>query len=514
MAFSDRLRRNRFPDEEKRSVFGGILDWLLAPLLLIWLLSAALMLNFAHDIAGDPYDQALAEKARLIAGLVTAEGRRSKDNLQTQARALLPASDADTVYFQVVADKLVAGDAGISLPPGPLPAGGGDGRSRAAPAQNDVAPNRPAAAAAPPTDQIHFRDDDVAGNEVRVAWLYVTVKPDQAPVLVQVAETRNKRRALAGKIMTGTVLPQFALVPIAVLLVWIGLGRGLRPLNRLGGKIRARLPFDLSPISTGGVPEEIKPIIFAFNDMMARLEQNLLAQQRFIGDAAHQMRTPLTGLKMQTELALTETDPENMRILLRQIAESTDRAAHLINQLLSLARAEASSKKTHAIECVNLESLARKVTQEWMPEAVAKQIDLGFENTGWPLRIEGNPVLLRELLNNLIDNAIKYTPRGGRVTVRTRAGEFAIVEVEDNGPGIPEQERPLVFERFYRILGNEASGSGLGLPIAREIAELHRGEVRLAPNPHGPGTVAQAVFPRQVREQGSGGGDQGSGIGI
>jgi two-component system sensor histidine kinase TctE len=292
-------------------------------------------------------------------------------------------------------------------------------------------------------------------------------------------------------------LPQFAVIPLAVLLVWIGLGRGIEPLNRLGRMIRRRLPTDLSPIPTAGVPEEVKPVIYAFNDMMARLEQNLQAQQRFIGDAAHQMRTPLTGLKMQTELALSETDPENMRTLLRQIAESTDRAAHLTSQLLALARAESSHKKTHEIELVDIEAQARQVTLEWVPRAMQKNIDLGFEGTGWPLQVTGNPLLLRELAVNLIDNAVKYTPEGGRVTVRTRAGEFAVLEVEDDGPGIPDNERELVFERFYRVLGNEAPGSGLGLAIVREIAELHLGSVQLKPGSSGRGTVAQAVFPRR-----------------
>ena len=143
------------------------------------------------------------------------------------------------------------------------------------------------------------------------------------------------------------------------------------------------------------------------------------------------MRTPLTGLKMQTELALSETDPQLVRASLQQIAESADRAAHLINQLLMLARAESSHEKTHSIEKVDLEALVRQTTLEWVPAALAKQIDLGFEGTGWPLQITGNPLLLRELSVNLIDNAVKYTPPGGRVTVRTRTTEFAVLEVED-----------------------------------------------------------------------------------
>ncbi|MBE7420920.1 MAG: sensor histidine kinase N-terminal domain-containing protein [Zoogloeaceae bacterium] len=472
MALSDRLFRRWQEEGERQSVFGEILDWMLMPLLLIWPLSVILIQGVANGIADDPYDKALADSAQAIAGLVQVRDGRLKVDIPPQARSFLQRDELDTVYFQVLGfrNELVAGEVAIRWVEPPLRIDFG---------------------------RAYFRDDEIHNEPVRVAMLYLKPLPDKEPVLLQVAETRHKRNALSSRIISGVTLPQFAVIPLAVLLVWFGLSRGIAPLNRLGVAIRRRLPTDLSPIPTVGVPEEVKPVIRAFNDMMARLEQNLQAQQRFIGDAAHQMRTPLTGLKMQTELALTETDPENMRILLRQIAESTDRAARLINQLLALARAEASSEKTHAIERVDLEALAREATLEWVPAAMAKKIDLGFEGTGWPLQVSGNPLLLRELIANLIDNAVKYTPEGGRVTVRTRATEFAVFEVEDDGPGIAETDRELVFERFYRVLGNEAPGSGLGLAIVREIAELHLGSVQLKPNPSGRGMLALAVFPRR-----------------
>jgi len=244
------------------------------------------------------------------------------------------------------------------------------------------------------------------------------------------------------------------------------------------------------------VPEEVRPLIIAFNEMMARLEENLQAQQRFIADAAHQMRTPLTGLRMQTDLALMETDPIQVHRSLIHISQSAERAGHLINQLLSLARAEASYEKIYAVERVDLETLLRAMLSDFVPRARQKNIDFGLETTGEPLLIDGNPVLLGELVKNLIDNAIKYTPEGGCVTVRTIATERAILEVEDTGIGVPDVDRERVFERFYRVLGSTESGSGLGLPIVREIAELHRAKVSLIPNPSGKGTIAQVVFPR------------------
>jgi two-component system sensor histidine kinase TctE len=458
---------------ELNSLFGEILDWMLAPLLFLWPISIAVTHNVANNIANQPYDQALAESATAIARLVTVVGDRVVVNFPAPARALLRADEFDATYYQVRGSngELVNGD-------------------REIPAV--VAPDHVEAG------EVLFRDDDISGENIRVAYTFVPLKTLRQPALVQVAETRKKRENLASRIISGVLLPQFAIIPLAVFLVYRGLTRGLAPLSRLQKRIRRRRPGDLSPLDTHGVPDELRPVVVAFNDMMARLELNLQAQQRFIADAAHQMRTPLTGLKTQTELALSETDPEQVRESLQRIAESTDRAVHLINQLLLLARAEASHEKIHAVDPLDLESLARAVTRDWVSQALEKRIDLGFEGEGWALWIDGVPLLLRELLNNLIDNAIKYTPPGGRVTVRIRAGEAATLEVEDTGVGIGDDDRELVFERFYRVLGSGAAGSGLGLPIVREIADLHRASVSLQPNPTGPGTLAVVVFPRRA----------------
>lgn len=455
------------------SLFGEILDWMLAPLLFLWPISIIVTHNVANSIANQPYDQALAVNVRAIARLVKVEGNLARVNFPAPARLILRADEDDTVYYQVLGFKgeLLAGDKDI--PPIAAP--------------DNVEP-----------DLVMFRDEQIAGEEVRVAYQFLQPL-DGAPsrlVLLQVAETRNKRSTLASRVVTGVLLPQFAIIPIAVILVWLGLSRGIAPLNQLQSLIRRRRPSDLSPISVSGVPEEVRPLIIAFNDMMARLEENLQAQQRFIADAAHQMRTPLTGLRMQTDLALMETDPNQVHRSLVQISQSAERAGHLINQLLSLARAEASYEKIYAVEQVDLESLLRNMLSDFVPRARQKDIDFGLETTGEPLIIEGNPVLLGELLKNLIDNAIKYTPEGGCVTVRTIATERAIIEVEDTGIGVPEADRERVFERFYRVLGSSESGSGLGLPIVREIADLHRATVSLIPNPSGKGTIAQVVFPR------------------
>jgi len=463
-----------------KSLFGEILDWMLLPLVFIWPMSIALTNIVASDIADEPYDQTLRENLKSIARLVRTSGGSVQIDFPTAARDILRQDELDTIYYQVLGPtgELVLGDRDIPV-------------------------------AAPPhamqLDSIYLRDDQIKGEDIRIAYKYLglSTRGKGAYALVQVAETKEKRRALTSRIVSGVLFPQFAVIPLAVLLVYIGLNRGLAPLDYLKRLIERRRPGDLSPIRPTGVPHEVQPLIASFNDMMHRLEQNLAAQQRFIADAAHQMRTPLTGLKMQSDLALAESDPVELRESLKRISESADRAAHLINQLLVLARAEASSEKDYQVEPVDLETLLTDLSRDFVPRAVAKRIDFGIERTDWPLVIDGNPLQLREMFKNLIDNAIKYTAAGGRVTVRTRAGEFAVVEVEDDGIGIAASERELVFERFYRSLDSSEPGSGLGLAIVREIADLHRGNVLLKPNPNGYGTLVEVVFPRQQAQTGT-----------
>jgi two-component system sensor histidine kinase TctE len=457
--------------EYPNSLFGEILDWMLAPLLLLWPISIAATNHVAAYIANQPYDQQLADNVNAIVRLVHVIDGRVTVNLPASARLLLRADETDTLFYQVVAPntRVVQGDKEIPWPP---------------------LPNKLE------TGRVLFRDDRIEAENVRIAYAFIPVA-NLPPVVVQVAETLRKREALSGSIISGVLLPQFAIIPLAVILVYLGLMRGIAPLRLLQERIHRRRPSDLSPIPVRRVPDEVRPLVVAFNQMMGRLEENLQAQQRFIAQAAHQMRTPLTGLKTQTEIALSETDPAQMRLALQLIAESTDRASHMINQLLILARAEASHEKLHQVVPLDLNALARSVTEEWVVRAMAKRIDLGFEDCdcGSALSINGVPLLLRELLTNLIDNAIKYTPPGGHVTVRALANQEAVIEVEDDGIGIPLEERESIFERFYRVLGTDAEGSGLGLPIAAEIAELHQARIDLLSGANDKGSLFRVSFP-------------------
>jgi two-component system, OmpR family, sensor histidine kinase TctE len=224
------------------------------------------------------------------------------------------------------------------------------------------------------------------------------------------------------------------------------------------------------------------------NDLLARLGTAISTQQRFIADAAHQLRTPIAGLKTQTELALRESQPGNVHNTLRQLQTATEQSTRLVNQLLSLARAEPGARREHAVERLDLARLARDTTTEWVPRALARHIDLGYDGEGAPAWIEGDSFLVRDMLGNLLDNAIRYTQQGGQVTVRVTVGPAAVaLSIEDNGPGIPEQERERVFERFYRVLGTRAAADWDWPSCARSLwAIARRSRSRLAQAAGGP----------------------------
>jgi two-component system sensor histidine kinase TctE len=470
------------PEARPRSLFGEILDWMLAPLLLLWPMSIAVTYLVAKSIANGPFDRALEADAYVLARQIHPVNGVAELSLPGVIRDFLRSDNVDKVFYQVLGTRgeLVAGDRDMPLPH-----------------EEDR----------PPPGLVEFRDDMLRGNDIRIAYTTVAFPqtPGAQPVLVQVGETLDKRRQLANDIIKGVILPQFVVLPLAILLVWFGLSRGLAPLHALQAHIRARRPDDLSPLEARRAPPEIEPLVTSFNDLLTRLEQNMALQKRFIADAAHQMKTPLAGLRTQAELALREQVPAEVHRSLEQIATSSEQAARLVTQLLALARAE-NRLSGQIFAPVELTVLARAAVRDWVQTALAKQMDLGYEGPDEAVELDGNAVMLREMLSNLIDNAIRYTPAGGRITVRVRpdpqAGQVHL-EVEDTGIGIPAAERERVVERFYRILGREGNGSGLGLAIVREIVTMHGGTLTLDDNvyqqaPRLTGTLVRVSLP--VRE--------------
>ncbi len=457
------------------------------PLLLIWPISIGVTYLIAKSIANEPFDRALEDRVTVIAQQVKEVDGEVSAELPYSARDILRADDVDNVYFQVrgAQRQMVSGDTDIPLP---------DEEDKPVPWS------------------VMLRDAQMRNTEVRVAYVYVNLQPVRTArpsaegpryALVQVAETLEKRRQLANQIIKGVILPEFIILPIALTLLWFALVRGLSPLATLQDHIRSRRSDDLSPIDSRVVPEEISPLVRSLNDMLARLSQSIHSQKRFIGDAAHQMKTPLAGMRMQSELAMRQTNREEIQRSLEQLSKSSESATRLVNQLLALARAENDSPQTTSLQHTDLRALVRDTVQDWFQSALARQIDLGFEEDEAGLVVQGNATMLREMLNNLIDNALRYTQIGGHVPVRVRADTArrkVLLEVEDNGPGIAMAERGHVFERFYRILGSEVEGSGLGLAIVREIAQRHSAEIDLLNNPrsndpHFPGLLIRITLP-------------------
>ena len=454
---------------EQRSLFGEILDWMLAPLLLLWPMSIALTYAVAQGIANGPYDRDLAELAQSLArqvritAPVTGSGPPTVSiQLPDAATSILRSDDVDTIYYQVlgVRGEFLSGDFDLPVP------------------DESIAPDT----------ALRYRDDTVKSEPVRVAYLWLPGPHGQPKyaALVQVASTLDKRSQLATEIVKGVILPQFIILPVAVVLVWFALARGIRPLSDLQQRIRRRESTDLSPIAERDVPDEVVPLVRSVNDLLVRLDDSIGKQKQFLADAAHQLKTPLAGLRMQAELAEREIDrgqgdPQSMKHTLHQIALSSQRAAHMVNQLLSMARAE---ERTQALgwQAVNLEDVATDVVRDLVPQALDRRIDLGYEKAPSPggTTLRGHPVLLREMLRNLVDNALRYTPTGGTVTVRLMAdpfGQVLVLQVEDNGPGIPAAEREHVFQPFYRALGTDVDGSGLGLSIVHQVVRQHDGTI-------------------------------------
>jgi len=316
----------------------------------------------------------------------------------------------------------------------------------------------------------------------------------QRGLTFQVAQPISVRNELAATAAFRTLTPFLLLLPALGLLVWFTVGHGLRPLNAMARAVEARTPTALQPLPDAGVPVEIQPLIAALNDLLRRLDRTLGAQRQFVADAAHELRTPLTALRLQIQLAERAATAEERAAAFATVKEGLTRAAHLIDQLLTLARQEPDVTEPPAGN-VDLNDLARQVIAEHVLLATSKSIDLGMRRSE-AVTVSGDRDGLHIMLRNLVDNAVRYTPAGGKIDVSVSAGpEGPILEVTDSGPGIAPADRARVFDRFYRGAGQEIPGSGLGLAIASNIAKRHHARVILAEGPGARGLSARVVFP-------------------
>lgn len=449
-----------------------LLAWLLSPLLALLVLDAAVTWWSSRHLSNLAYDRSLQEIAREIVLDVNPGADGPQLELTQAAERILLIDPDDRLFFRVTSEdgRALGGDPSFAAPPANLRK---DGRAV-------------------------YYDAMLQGEPVRALawWAPLQTGGASRVVLVQVGETLNKRGRLARDIVMQTVLPQLLLMLMATVAVYVGVSRGLGPLRELARAVANRSHLDLSPIDTGNVPGEVRPLVQEVNDLMLRLGKILDYQSRFVADAAHQLKTPVSGLKAQIELALREQDPQRLRHSLAQLYIGADRMSRLVQQLLSLARNEPAAAQAVRREPVDLRALALQATMEWVPLALKSGIDLGFDGHEGPVVIHADPERLRELINNLVDNAIRYSHKGGRATVGVAITDasHARLSVSDDGPHIPVEERSRIFERFHRLLGTQTDGSGLGLAIVSEIAALHDAQIVLEDDGDGVGNRFSVLF--------------------
>ena len=445
-----------------------LLWWLLLPQLVLWLMGGVLAFRVALIYAEKAIDQSLTQSVRALARQVKPIGSGLLVDFPKAAQAVLEQDPKDRLAYMV------------SSPPGSfllgntkLPGPGGDG-------------------ALQPDDVPVLYEISLDGKPMRVASIELSFgdAPTEQRMRVQVAKSLAVQEAIAQELVRDVLFPLLLLGAVLGVLMHAGIRRGLAPLERLEAQLANRNAASLSPIELTQAPQEVHSLALALNQLLTTLRRSMSQEKRFLNDAAHQLRTPLAGLISQTELALTEAEPQALHERLTKVHKSAQRSAHLVNQLLSLARTEADV----ALVPVDVAALAREVAREWTPRALAAGIDLGFEGEDH-LQARADRVLLREALNNLIDNALRYCPRGASVTLRVRAtgdGE-CVLEVEDEGPGVQDADLPHLFERFWRA-SELPGGCGLGLAIVAEIAQRHGGSVQ-AHTRTPPGLVVRVVLP-------------------
>jgi two-component system sensor histidine kinase TctE len=450
------------------SIRRNLLKWLIAPLLLINLVGGGVTYWLAWLPAQHAFDQNLMDSTWALYAQVRHRQEHTTAELTQQAEQILRSNHSDTTFFAVrdTDGQIVVGDRGFP-----------------AMVESDV------------FDRPISYDAEMRGEPVRIAALQVRVK--NGVISMAVAETVRKRNRAHYTILLSLLITEGILTFISVTVVMLAVRRGLRPLRSLQRNLEQRGHGKLGAIDNGGAPVELNPLIGAMNELMARISKGEEAQQNFLADVAHQLRTPLTGLKLQLELLQAKyvDEPDTTRSM-AMMNSSVERMIRQSRQLLAMARSEPGLFEQRKLEMLSLDKLVEESIQHFIEEADKKNIDLGFELV--PARLAGDRFLLRDLIDNLIDNAIRYSPAGGSVTVRCLEQDGAtLLTIEDSGPGIAPEHRERIFDRFYRA-NDKVAGSGLGLAIVREIAHDHGATITLACGEQGTGTAITVRFSQAI----------------
>jgi len=447
---------------------------LIPPVLILLLVNAFWFYTGAIDAANRAYDRSLAASLKNIAESIHATGGHITVDIPYSALDIFEEGVQERVYYAIIGpdDKVITGY--DDLPFDGLKGGGEEPKI-----VDTVFREQPIRLAALSK---RLYDPELAGGD---------------SVTVLFAETTEARTRLAFSLFLDSLRPQLLLLSAGLFLVLLVLRNAFSPLLQLRDTIRQRKDEDLTPVSATNVPNELLPLVDAINYHMSRLDRLLQARRRFLADAAHQIRTPLTVLGTQAEYGLRQDDPEEMHRTFGSLIDTIRSTRRMANQMLTLARAEPANGQIQEFSRLDFGELACDVAGELASLALKKSIDLSFEGLPDPAFVDGNPTMLREMVSNLIDNALRYTPDNGHVNVEVLvSGRSVMLRVADDGPGIPESEREKVFQRFYRILGRgDSGGSGLGLAIVRQICLAHGGRITLGERQAGSGLTVEVILP-------------------
>jgi len=457
--------------ERALSLRARLLLWLLVPLGILALANLGLAHREARRTADMAQDRLLLGSARIIAQQIQYEDGLLDVAIPPAALELFQSKSQDRVYYRIASSRgaLLSGYA--ELPP-PVEA--------------------------PRPEESVFFQAEVRGEPVRgVAYAQpVFTAPAEGPVIIEVAQTLQDHDQLVRQLWTTTLRQDLWTLGLAAVLIGFALRRGLKDILRLRDEVVRRTPGSLEPLRAGPMPQELRPLVEALNGYIQRLDAQMAVRSRFIANASHQLRTPFAVLQTQASYGLRSPDPAVKDETLGAMSEGVRQGTRLVNQLLALSRAEAGGQTHRPGEAVDLAGLAQRVLEEQAPLAQARSIDLGLDRPEGPVVVPGSSAMLHELVVNLVDNALRYTPEGGRVTVALRRAEGGpVLAVEDNGPGIPAEDRARVFERFCRLGHDDTPGCGLGLSIVQEVARAAGAEVQLADPAQGPGLVVTVRFP-------------------
>jgi len=352
----------------------------------------------------------------------------------------------------------------------------------------------------PNTTNINFNLAPVGLSDITIdneIWRIFKITDSQTHWNYIVAERYNARNRLLWRIGRNNFYILLLALPLSGILIWLIVGYGFRSVTRISSEVSNRAHTYLKPVELESVPLEIKPLIIELNDLFVRLHEAFEREKRFAGDAAHELRTPLAALKTQVQIVLKTTDAKEQHTLLENLIVAVDRITHIVQQLLILSRLVPEAASIYDIVEVDLPKIAAEVIAQLVPMALEKDIEIALDSPD-TMKLRANLTGLSILIRNLVDNAIRYTPEHGQVTVEiSDITSHVILKVIDNGPGIPEELRSRVFERFYRMIGNSAAGSGLGLAIVQQISELHQADIRLATPTNGKGLQIEIWLPKR-----------------